>query len=227
MASPLFCPSQTFPFLRNDTKTWRPLNSSCWIQEWLFHKSENVFGKIMIAWAPYVTCTVNWHGGILKPKLGKQCPPNLIVLTDWKTKNFGTKSWKSMMSSWKRHIVTRKKIKQYLICTMKIEMRCACGGGADKKRERDHFMTKKSWNTSTWIPLTSIMGRFLIIRVIKDHNADGYQNYCQGAGTDFFLCRSSDYHTILLAIVHEQIVQRHIIGLWNMKQSHIASFFII
>ena len=57
------------------------------------------------------------------------------------------------------------------------------------------------------------MGRFLIIRVIKDHNADGYQNYRQGAGTDFFLCRSSDYHTILLAIVHEQIVQRHIIGL--------------
>ena len=54
------------------------------------------------------------------------------------------------------------------------------------------------------------MGRFLIIRVIKDHNADGYQNYCQGAGTDFFLCRSSDYHTILLAIVYEQIVQRHI-----------------
>ena len=143
MASPLFCPSQTFPFLRNDTKTWHPLNPSCWIQEWLFHKSENVFGKIMIPWAPYVTCTVNWHGGILKPKLGKQCPPNLIVLTDWKTKNFGTKSWKSMMSSWKRHIVTRKKIKQYLICTMKIEMRCACSGGAEKERERDHFMTKK------------------------------------------------------------------------------------
>ena len=71
------------------------------------------------------------------------------------------------------------------------------------------------------------MGRFLIIRVIKDHNADGYQNYRQGAGTDFFICRSSDYHTIILAIVYEQIVQRHIIGLWNMKKSHIASFFII
>ena len=143
MDSPLFCPSQIFPFLRNDTKTWHPLNSSCWIQEWLFHKSENVFGKIMIPWAPYVTCTVNWHGGILKPKLGKHCPPNLIVLPDWKTKNFGTKSWKSMMSSWKRHIVTSKKFNSSWYASWKLKWGVHVAVVL-RKRERDHFMTKKS-----------------------------------------------------------------------------------
>ena len=56
------------------------------------------------------------------------------------------------------------------------------------------------------------MGRFLIIRVIKEHNADGYQNYdkwqCSGTWTSLYtlhpllLYRSPWHRTTALALYY-------------------------
>ena len=61
-------------------------------------------------------------------------------------------------------------------------MRIVIGCGRDSETS---LFTAKKYNTPSleYLP-TALMGRFLIIRVIKEHNADGYQNYrrwqCQG-----------------------------------------------
>lgn len=52
------------------------------------------------------------------------------------------------------------------------------------------FMTKNSSPPPPEYLWPALMGRFLIIRVIKEHNADGYQNYdkwqCPGTWTSLY-----------------------------------------
>ena len=63
------------------------------------------------------------------------------------------------------------------------------------------FMTKNSSPPPPEYLWPALMGRFLIIRVIKEHNADGYQNYdkwqCPGTWTSLYTHSNHCYYIVL------------------------------